>query len=73
MKGYKVASIQNGTVCLACQLITGKLVRKNRPTQVTGFVVDLAGKVHRRLTNDMGEVLGQPAGIRLPRSSGSGL
>jgi hypothetical protein len=29
---------------LACQLITGKLVRKNRPTQVTGFVVDLAGK-----------------------------
>jgi hypothetical protein len=43
-RGYKVASIQNGTVCLACQLITGKLVRKNRPTQVTGFVVDLAGK-----------------------------
>jgi hypothetical protein len=31
-------------VCLACQLIAGKLVRKNRPTQVTGFVVDLAGK-----------------------------
>jgi hypothetical protein len=26
------------------QLIAGKLVRKNRPTQVTGFVVDLAGK-----------------------------
>jgi hypothetical protein len=25
-------------------LIAGKLVRKNRPTQVTGFVVDLAGK-----------------------------
>jgi len=25
-------------------LIVGKLVRKNRPTQVTGFVVDLAGK-----------------------------
>jgi hypothetical protein len=31
-------------VCLTCQLIAGKLVRKNRPTQVTGFVVDLAGK-----------------------------
>jgi hypothetical protein len=31
-------------VRLACQLIVGKLVRKNRPTQVTGFVVDLAGK-----------------------------
>jgi hypothetical protein len=43
-RGYKVASIQNGAVCLACQLIVGKLVRKNRPTQVTGFVVDLAGK-----------------------------
>jgi hypothetical protein len=43
-RGYKVASIQSGTVHLACQLIAGKLVRKNRPTQVTGFVVDLAGK-----------------------------
>jgi hypothetical protein len=43
-RGYKVASIQNGAVCLACQLIIGKLVRKNRPTQVTGFVVDLMGK-----------------------------
>jgi hypothetical protein len=31
-------------VRLACQLIAGKLVRKNRLTQVTGFVVDLAGK-----------------------------
>jgi hypothetical protein len=31
-------------VHLACQLITGKLVRKNRPTQVTGFVVDLVKK-----------------------------
>jgi hypothetical protein len=28
-RGYKVASIQRGVVCLACQLITGKLVRKN--------------------------------------------
>jgi hypothetical protein len=36
--------IQSGTVRLACQLITGKLVRNNRPTQVTDFVVDLAGK-----------------------------
>jgi hypothetical protein len=44
-KGYKVTSIQNGTVHLACQLIIGKLVRKNRPTQVTRFVVDLTGNV----------------------------
>jgi hypothetical protein len=43
-RGYKVASIQSDVVHLACQLITGKLDRKNRPTQVTGFVVDLAGK-----------------------------
>jgi hypothetical protein len=43
-RGYKVASIQDGAVRLACQLIIGKLVRKNRPTQVMGFVVDLAGK-----------------------------
>jgi hypothetical protein len=41
---YKVASIQSGVVCLECQLITAKLVRKNQPTQVIGFVVDLAGK-----------------------------
>jgi hypothetical protein len=31
-RGYKLASILNGTVCVACQLITGNLVRKNRPT-----------------------------------------
>jgi hypothetical protein len=31
-------------VCLSCQLLVGKLVRKNHPTQVTGFMVDLAGK-----------------------------
>jgi hypothetical protein len=31
-RGYKVASIQNGIVCLTCQLIAGKLVRKNKPT-----------------------------------------
>jgi hypothetical protein len=43
-RGYKVASIQNGAVCLACQLIDEKLVRKNRLTQVTGFVIDLTGK-----------------------------
>jgi hypothetical protein len=34
-RGYKVASIQNGVVCLACQLIAGKILRKKRPTQVT--------------------------------------
>ena len=44
MRGYKVASIQSGVVYLSYHLIVGKLVRKNRPTQVTGFVVDLAGK-----------------------------
>jgi hypothetical protein len=44
MQGYKVASIQNGAVYLTYQLIAGKLVRKNRPTQVTGFVLDLTGK-----------------------------
>jgi hypothetical protein len=27
-QGYKVASIQNSAVCLACQLIVGKIVRK---------------------------------------------
>jgi hypothetical protein len=43
-RGYKVASIQDGTVHLTCQLLAGKLIRKNRPTQVTGFMVDLAGK-----------------------------
>jgi hypothetical protein len=31
-------------VHLAYQLIARKLVRKNRPTQVIGFVVDLVGK-----------------------------
>jgi hypothetical protein len=43
-RGYKVSSIHNGVVRLDFQLITGKLVRKNRPTQVTGFVFDLVGK-----------------------------
>jgi hypothetical protein len=43
-RGYKVASIQDGTMCLTCQLIAGKLIRKNHPTQVTGFIVDLTGK-----------------------------
>jgi hypothetical protein len=31
-------------VCLAFQLIAEKFIRKNHPTQVTGFMVDLAGK-----------------------------
>jgi hypothetical protein len=44
MRGYKVASIHNGVVGLAFQLIVGNLVQKKRPTQVTRFVVDLAGK-----------------------------
>jgi hypothetical protein len=43
-RGYKVSSIQNDTVHLACQLIARKLLRKNKLMQVIGFVVDLAGK-----------------------------
>jgi hypothetical protein len=43
-RGYKVTSIQDGAVHLACQFIASKLVRKNRSTQVTGFIVDLTGK-----------------------------
>jgi hypothetical protein len=43
-QGYKVASIVSGAMCLACQLIAGKMVHKNRPTQVSGFVVYLTGK-----------------------------
>jgi hypothetical protein len=31
-------------VCLACELIIGKLIRKNRTIQVMRFIVDLAGK-----------------------------
>jgi hypothetical protein len=43
-RGYKVASIESGAVCLTCQLIAGKMVCKNRQTKVSGFIVDLAGK-----------------------------
>jgi hypothetical protein len=43
-RGHKVASIESGIVRLTCQLIAGKLVGKNRPTQVSIFVVDLVGK-----------------------------
>jgi hypothetical protein len=46
---YKVACIHNDAVCLSYQLIAGKLVRKNQPTQVTGFIVDLAGKCTKGL------------------------
>jgi len=48
-RGYKVASIQIDTVRLSCQLIKRELVHKNRPTQVTGFVVYLAGKCTKGL------------------------
>jgi hypothetical protein len=41
-RGYKVASIQDGALRLAFQLLSVKIVRKNCPTQVIGFVVDLA-------------------------------
>jgi hypothetical protein len=43
-RGYKVTSIDSGIVHLVYQMITGKLVYKNRPTQVSGFVVYLTGK-----------------------------
>jgi hypothetical protein len=43
-RGYTVASIQDGTMHLACQLIVGKIIRKNRATQIMGFIVDLTGK-----------------------------
>jgi hypothetical protein len=65
MRGYKVASIQNGTVHLACQLIAGKLMRKNRPTQVIGFIVDLTREMCRRTPDELGEVPSQPARIGL--------
>jgi hypothetical protein len=44
VRGYKVASIESGSVRLTYQLIARKLVCKNRPTQVSAFVVDLTGK-----------------------------
>jgi hypothetical protein len=43
-RGYKVASIYNDVVCLSFQLILDKIIRKNRPTQITGFIVNLIGK-----------------------------
>ena len=48
-QGYKVASIQHGAVRLSCKLLVGKIVRKNYPTQVIGFVVDFVGKRLERL------------------------
>jgi hypothetical protein len=42
---------------LAFQLITGNLVRKNRPTQVTGFIVDLVGKCVAGLQMNWGKYL----------------
>jgi hypothetical protein len=43
-RGYNITSIQNGAVHLTFQMIAGKLVCKKQPTQVTGFVFNLAGK-----------------------------
>jgi hypothetical protein len=48
-RGYKVASIESCVVRLTCQLIAGNMVRKNQPTQVSGFVVDLIGKCAKGL------------------------
>jgi hypothetical protein len=42
--GYKANSIESVAVRLTCQLIAENLVHKNLPTQVSSFVVDLAGK-----------------------------
>jgi len=44
VQGYKVNFIESGAMHLTYQLIAKKLVCNNRPTQVFGFVVDLAGK-----------------------------
>jgi hypothetical protein len=43
-RGCKVASIQNGAEHLSFHLITGKIVRKNKPMQIMRLVVDLVGK-----------------------------
>lgn len=43
-RGYKVTSIQNGALHLACQLIVGKIIRKNISMHITGFVIDLTWK-----------------------------
>jgi hypothetical protein len=72
-RGYKVASIQDGAVCLACQLIAGKLVRKNRPTQVTGFVVDLAGKCVEGMQMNWASYLVNELEKDLSRSTRSGI
>jgi hypothetical protein len=37
-RGYKVASMQDGIMCLACQLIASKCIRKKHPMQVTWFL-----------------------------------
>jgi hypothetical protein len=31
-------------MCVTFQIIAGKIIRKNHPTQVTGFVVEFTGK-----------------------------
>jgi hypothetical protein len=43
-RGYKVASIQDGAMRLDFHIIAGNLIRKNWPTQLTRFVVNLIGK-----------------------------
>ena len=72
-RDYKVASIHNGAVHLACQLIMGNLVRKNRPTQVRGFVVDLVEKCVEGLQMNWVKYLVNQLEFGFPRSSGSGL
>jgi hypothetical protein len=72
VRGYKVASIESGTVRLACQLIAGKLVRKNQPTKVSCFVVDLTGKCVEGLQMNWVKYLVNQLEIDLQRSSRSG-
>jgi hypothetical protein len=58
-RGYKVASIEKGAVHLTCQLIAGKLVCKNRPTQVSRLCSRPRREVCRGITDELGEVPGE--------------
>jgi hypothetical protein len=69
---YKVASIESGAVHLACQLIARKLVHKNQPTQVSGFVVDLARKCVEGLQMNWAKYLVNQLEIDWRESQGQG-
>jgi len=60
-RGYKVASIQDGVVRLTCQLLAGNFMRKNHPTQVTGFAVEFTGKcVEGMQMNWVSDLINEP-------------